>query len=464
MKYDERRVLEELVIRKARNNFLTFCLYMFPDFFKQRDFLKEVITVLNDAWLNEKKRTNVNYAMPRRSGKTFITILYCAWILGRDYKTQITIVSFNVRKSEKVITSVVEIMNSDKYKKLFDLPPLTEDMKAYKRFQGHYNASLQATSVYSGSTGDGNNVLIIDDAYKTWEEASSDVMNDKVINNYKSTLTNSLEGDKQVELVIGTRWRVGELADVLEKEEHFDYSFKIKAIDEQGNSWCESIMSIEQIEEIRKNTDPLIFNAMYLQEPMLSKNALFKRGSFRYVDDEEYESLHKYSMLAQIDPKSTGTDGYVVGIFAITDIGMILADVIRTENILDKTLIDRTINYLNYYNVDNTFIETNKEYSLSIMLKDKVTTAIHTFNTIQHKETKILTNAFKIKRDIVFRKTKDDEYNDFINEVMKYDYTKKGKRDDCVDTLVMGHMNAVLNLEMVGLNYYYQKTGVNKWE
>lgn len=444
--YTKRMLQEEKLKRAIQKDFLLFCNYIDIDFFEERIFLKDIINTLDEITKSKKKRININYAVPRRSGKTYLTILYLCWLIGKNHKQKIMIVSYSLKKAERILEQVYQIIESKKYKAIFTLPPFEENTKSTKWFVDFHAPTLIASSITTGATGEGINYLIIDDVYKNWQESQSVAINDKIFNNYFTTLNSALEGDKQVEIQIGTRWRIGELSDVLEKQNHFDKQFKIKAI-ENNKSWCENIKTIKELEEERKRIGNDLFMAQYQQEPMLIANALYSLGELTFIDE-----IPKfcYSKFCVIDTKSTGKDNFSAVFNFVTDEGIVVADVLHTSEVLTDKLINKLKTMIDYYKIDYVFIETNQDYTLSLILEKETNAKIEQFKTFENKEVKIYTNAFEVKKRFVFLKSNDSEYKQFIKDVCSYSTVVKNKTDDAIDVLTMSNIKYKQNKNILG--------------
>lgn len=427
----------EVIKWKAREDFWSFCLWMDHDFFTERkSFLKPLATMLQEAYEDPRKKVHLNYSLPRRVGKTYTTNLFCAWLLGKDHAKEIIRSSYSRTKTSDDVQSMMFLMQSDKYKLIFSLPDLEIDTQDKKVFKGHYRASIVSTGIQNGATGVGGAILICDDLYKNHEEAGSQRVNDKVISNYLSSLSSSLDNDdKNLEILIGTRWRVGELADRLENEGYFDYSYKLPALNEQGESNIPCVLSTEELLK-RREQDKELFEAMYQQKPMISKSALFALGDFDFITEEEFKKLPVINRFAYIDPKSTGVDFFAMPIIAVTNKGLVLEDLIYTNDPLSDDLLKRVVMTTNKYQLSRVYVETNKEYTIKLWLEKNTQSNIIARNTTQNKELKIQSNAHKVKQ-IKLLYTQDQEYNRGLNELWKYDNSKLKNVDDLTDALTM---------------------------
>ncbi len=66
----------------SRRELWEFCRYYDPEFFRNRSFLKDIADGFQA--IEEKKISSLAVSMPPRSGKSYITSLFCAWTIGRN--------------------------------------------------------------------------------------------------------------------------------------------------------------------------------------------------------------------------------------------------------------------------------------------------------------------------------------------------------------------------------------------
>ena len=433
-------LLDELNRREAKDSFWKFCLYMDKDFFTTReDVLREYIEEYNDIAHGEFNGEDyaLNVAMPRRTGKSYVVNLWIIWLLARDNNVLILRATYNADKAKDMHNEVRALMVKDRYHQVFPDVEIDVDNTDEIRMKGSTRVNFKTVSVGGAATGGGANYIIADDLYKNEMEAMSEATNKRIKSWYYSAFKSSLEGDKRVEIVVGTRWRVGEITDDIK----FDKRIVIRALTDNNESFCEDVITTKSLLDIKEAMHESLFMAMYQQEPMIAKGALMKHSDFIPMTEQELSELHStgriiYTM-ALVDNKTTGKDFYAVPIIAITqDYRMILEDVVYTQEVISDKLEARTARVLNAVRTDLTYFETNKDYSHFRNMKKLLTGSAIAFNTHENKEAKILTNAYRLK-GIYTIETQDPEYNGFINDICRYDIEGTNKTDDAIDSLVM---------------------------
>ena len=111
------QLINALKLQDCRNDFWSFCLFYDREFFIKRKFLKEIAEAFEDIEFNRIKSLSVS--LPPRAGKSYITSLYCAWILGRNPKESVMRNTCTASLYVKFSYDVRTIVKSDKFKAVF---------------------------------------------------------------------------------------------------------------------------------------------------------------------------------------------------------------------------------------------------------------------------------------------------------------------------------------------------------
>lgn len=435
-KITKEQARQELLRRKCNDSFWSFCLYMNYDFWKGRENeIKEIANCLTKVYNNGGGKVAIS--TPPRTGKSMLANHFISWCLLKDINNSIIRASYSQNLSSELNQGARQLIDSEKFKSLL-LEPLVEveNNQQKIRFKGANRANVYATSVGGSSTGFGGNIIIADDLYKDHNEALSDTINNKTINWYYSAFTSRQDGQKQIELVIGTRWRVGELVDILEQEDYFDYVFKIKAMNEDNTSFNENIITTKKLLSLRNVMHENIFNSMYQQMPMEGLDILINPNEIIYIDD--YKPSNYMYRLMVVDVSDKGTDRTTSCVLDVYQDEIVACDLLTDVRSLEHTeprLDDLSI----YYQPDYLMVEENKEsyWARQFALKhNNNKTNAQTFTTTQNKKVKILLNSPRIKQ-IKFIKSEDKEYNEFVRNMCKFDMSQKNQHDDEIDVMAM---------------------------
>lgn len=308
----------------AHNKLLNFC-QLVDQTYEAAWFHEVLADILEDALKRtvNKQKTRIIITIPPRHGKTQTTSIYFpAWILGKYPQMKFILSSYGSDLSEKVGMKTRDVINSSLYQAIFPATSLRQDSKAKSYWLTKQNGSYFAVGVGGPVTGEGANIILIDDPHKNREEAESELQREKVWEYYKSTLYSRLEGSGTV-VVIMQRWHqddlVGKLLDADEESrkngqptedwelinfpaisdsEEFYKGHKTR---DKGQALWEAKFPLAVLENIREVQGVYNWASQYCQDPILAASQEFKKEMFRYYEEEELEGKYlKYFTF--IDP------------------------------------------------------------------------------------------------------------------------------------------------------------------
>ncbi|HMJ53571.1 MAG TPA: hypothetical protein VK540_15900 [Polyangiaceae bacterium] len=136
---------------------------------------------------------------------------------------------------------------------------------------------LWACSVESGVTGEGGDLIIVDDPHKGRAEAESAIERDKIFEWFRNDLLTRCEPGASV-FVIQTRWHPEDLAGRLIAE-GWDY-VNLPALDDNGRALCPERFSAERLCEIREELGSYGWASLYMGAPVPRGGALFRDAYF----------------------------------------------------------------------------------------------------------------------------------------------------------------------------------------
>lgn len=255
--------------------------------------------------------------MPPRHGKSQIASkLFPAWHLGHYPDHEIIACSYNVSLALDFSREVRSVVDSDRYRVLFDKAQLDPDVKAAESWKllsqtGIAAGGYVAAGIGGPINGKGAHVLIIDDPIKNAEEANSVDHLRKIKEWFDSTAYTRLAPGGGV-LLIQTWWSdmdlAGQLQDEMKEERAEDDDFaeekgagdqyeviKYPAIaveDEEfrlkGEALHPERFDMKALERIKRKLGGdkgRYWNALYQQNPIPDEGAFFTRSMFKYRDE-----------------------------------------------------------------------------------------------------------------------------------------------------------------------------------
>lgn len=172
--------------------------------------------------------------------------------------------------------------------------PLSSDRAAVEEWETAAGGGLRAVGVGGGITGQGGNLILIDDPVKSREEAESLAYRDRVWEWYKDDLYTRLEPDGAIVLTM-TRWHEDDLAGRLMLEaqnggEQWEV-LNLPALAEEGDplnrepgqALCPERYDVADLEAIKLVLGIRSFTALYQGRPQPAEGVMFKREWFKTV-------------------------------------------------------------------------------------------------------------------------------------------------------------------------------------
>lgn len=225
--------------------------------------------------------------IPPRSLKSIcVSVAWTAFLLGLDPTKRIMVASYSQILSIKHSLDCRFILISDWYKELFPSTILSKIHNQKSKFLTTANGFRFATSVGGSATGEGGDILIIDDPHNP-TQIHSYKMRQKVIDWFEQTFVSRLNNrNKGAIILVMQRLHSDDLAGYLRKDSNWhhlkipaissdDYFFNLKT-----NSYTKKYQYVrgETLESYKEPIDCLTkleqeigsynYHAQYLQEPI----------------------------------------------------------------------------------------------------------------------------------------------------------------------------------------------------
>ena len=277
---------EELKTRKLREeceqDFLSFVETVWPEFIPGRHHAK-MAQAFEDVASGKLKRLIINMP-PRHTKSEFASYLLPSWFLGKFPKKKVIQTSHTAELAVGFGRKVRNLVDSDKYKRLFPAVELQSDSKAAGRWNTNFGGDYFAIGVGGAVTGKGADVLIIDDPHSE-QEAAIAAFNpevyDKVYEWYTSGPRQRLQPGGAIVIVM-TRWSLRDLtAQVLKASAKRDSDewrvIEFPAILDSGRPLWPEFWKIEELEALRNELPNGKWMAQYMQQPTSEVSAIIKR-------------------------------------------------------------------------------------------------------------------------------------------------------------------------------------------
>lgn len=430
---------QALRIELAKREFWAFCLLYDHEFFTKRTFLKEVATAFQQIETGELNAISVS--MPPRAGKSYITSLFCAWVIGRNPSESVMRNACTATLYLKFSYDVRAIVKSDIFKLVFPDVKLSDDKANLQGWNtnkskqvGYFGAGVGGTIIGFGAT----KIGITDDLYRGIEDALSDTINDRIIQWKESTHDSRFEsGCKRID--IGTRWSINDIIGRNIESGIYDKSIIISAMTDADTSFCEDVMTTDEYHEKRKRMTPEIWSAEYLQTPVDIKGRLYDQ--LKRITQSEFNQIVQANAgaydgtIGYIDVADAGKDFTAMAICAVIKKELYVIDYVFNRENTDVTL-PLCAEMLNKYRVPYCRVESNAMGAMFARQLQRMTpnTRIMQVNNTTNKDTRIIMQSAFIQNRFTF--VTGSKYSElFLANVESYSKEGKNKNDDAPDCL-----------------------------
>lgn len=212
--------------------------------------------------------------------------------------------------------------------------------------EGHRGGMI-ATGIGGSVTGEGADLMIIDDPLKNAEEAASDTIREKVWAEWESTLSTRLHEGASV-IVIMTRWHEDDLIGRLLERSPRDWErLRMPAIAEDvddilnrdiGQALCPGLgFDEEWAEQKRVEVGSQVWSALFQQRPSPADGNIFNRNWWQYY--HQAPTMDQIIQSWDCTFKDNNDNDYVVGqVWGIKGANKYLLDQVRDRMDLPSTM------------------------------------------------------------------------------------------------------------------------------
>ncbi|AIF81234.1 hypothetical protein I862_03370 [endosymbiont of Acanthamoeba sp. UWC8] len=253
------------------------------------------------------KRLLIN--MPPRALKSFcISVAWPAWILGNNPNKKIIVASYNQALSNKHSQDSKSITETGWFQQYFPKFKIKHGQNQKHKFSTDEHGFRFATSVGSTLTGEGADIIIIDDPVSSLK-AMSRLERLKCINWYEQTLSSRLNDKKNGAIIlVMQRLHPDDLSGYLLKKNIFKH-LKLQAVAEKneeikfnsfyrlrkkGEILNESIDNAETLNMYKQEMGAYAYEAQYQQNPLTTNSGIIKPNwILRYDNAEGIEEIYQ---------------------------------------------------------------------------------------------------------------------------------------------------------------------------
>lgn len=459
-------VREYLLKQCAQESLESFVICTCPNY--SMGWVHQEICQALDRFLEDviqKKSPRLIICLPPRHGKSeLVSRRFPAYAFGRNPELQIIATSYSADLSQRFNRDVQRIIDSETYKSLFPETQLnsvnirTKASGSYIRTSdlfeivGHTGA-YRSCGVGGGITGQGADILILDDVIKDRAEANSAIIRESIWDWYTSTAYTRLSPGGGV-IVMATRWHLDDLVGRLISHMNegtgdnftvINYpaiSIKDEKHRKKGEALHPHRYPLGQLKAIKTTIGTRDWEALYQQSPIPDGGALFKAEWIRHWDPSTlpHEFTHKVISWDMTFKDSKNSD-YVVGqVWGKNGANFYLLDQVRGQwdyvktRAMVKTLCEK------YPNFTRRLIEDKANGSAIICDLKNTISGLIPINPKESKEARAsaITPFFEAGNVFIPPAHLMPWVNDFEAELLSF---PAGAHDDQVDACTMALAN-----------------------
>lgn len=286
----------QAIVEICKKDFLSYLLVVFfiinNSKFLLKDFHRLVIKKLQDIVDCKNEKRNLALCLPVGSGKSLIIEYFITWCFARSINNTFCYTSNSDRLINKLSKECKDIIENEYWQLLFNHPLKKDDRQ---RVNFSFEGAKNRTGLTAGTTGgaitglDAGNpniqgfsgALIIDDPLDAGN-ARYEKAREEVVTFYDEKLATRRRTPSTPTILIMQRLHLNDLVGWIEQNEPDLWDIcKVKALDEQGNSFWEERYPSEELKHIQV-TNAFKFQAQYQQEPIALGGSVIKSEWFGY--------------------------------------------------------------------------------------------------------------------------------------------------------------------------------------
>jgi predicted phage terminase large subunit-like protein len=287
---------ELLARRGARRSLIEFCQFTLPRF-QTNWHLEFLAKELEKVMWGKTKRLMI--FMPPRHGKSeMVSVRFPAFYLLGKPQNQVIACSYSGSLAYNFSNACRQVMQGQAFQRLWPVQ-FTTDAATHWQIKGKENNrnSYIAAGVGGGISGEGADLLIIDDPVKNAEEADSFVIREKQWDWYRTTARTRLQPNAAI-VVVQTRWHEDDLSGRLLRAMRDDPKadqWKVILLPAINDSslcvpscigpydalWPEQYPP-DQLSSLKATVGPRTWSALFQQRPSSSEGRFWKREWFKH--------------------------------------------------------------------------------------------------------------------------------------------------------------------------------------
>lgn len=267
--------------------------------------------VILDAVLDPRQRFVRLNAPPRYGKSQYVSLFLPAWVLGMFPDKTVILVTYSDDFAAEWGRGVRDLLKLYG-RKMFNRTISKESQSAAFWHMERSFGGMAAVGVGGSLTGRGGWVIIIDDLIKNIQEANSVATKKMHVEWYDSTLRTRLEPGGTI-IMMSTRWAEDDLTGILEEREEKGSPEKWERLvfpalaecpkGENPDIWTDMLgrkegdplwpsrWPLDGLLDLKGSMDPILWEALYQQNPVPRQGGMFPREGWRYFPLVELDEM-----------------------------------------------------------------------------------------------------------------------------------------------------------------------------
>lgn len=227
--------------------------------------------------------------IPTHNSET-VTKTLPSWFVGRNPTKNAILTAYNADLAEKF-----EDSNRQKTrqfgKDIFGIE-ISESQDNKTLYQTKQGGGVMGVGIQGGITGNGGELIIVDDPYKSSVDANSPATRKLIEDIFRDSIATRLQGKGNALIIIQTRWHEEDLCGKLAKEDGW-LVINIPAVcedekhdvlhREKGTTLCPELgYDTLWVEQQKKQSGEKVWEALYQGHPSIDGGEVFKRDDIQY--------------------------------------------------------------------------------------------------------------------------------------------------------------------------------------
>lgn len=300
---------------------------LFPDTFAQKasggkwtayPWLQAVSNIVTPAIIRGNARILLS-APPQHGKSEFFSNWLCTWFLNLMRTKRVILGTYSQDYANKWGSKVRENLLYNPYAAI----PMRRDTQSKKKFMTADGGQMMVAGVDGPATGEGADLFVVDDPYKSYREALSPAVQENVLQWFRSVATTRVQSGGSI-IVMHTRWTDQDLIGTLAQEEGWTY-INLEAIcehpdldllgREQGEPLCPERYTVEDLKRIRREVTDLFWFPMYQGSAVDVKGSIVHEADIQFYDEEPMDlakDMEEIALFADLTYEKHEENDYAV--------------------------------------------------------------------------------------------------------------------------------------------------------